>query len=495
MDNIFAISQELKKRDKRLTLFNWYPDNDQVKHGTTYYARSKYPKALDFWKAGKTFNYRLLDGANQTGKTSTAGAEVAYHVTGLYPDWWEGRVLKGPSKWWIAGETNRDVKEIMQDRFLGPVDEWGTGLIPFHCLDFESMTSTDKADTFITTVRVKHFDENGDFDGMSVLTFKSYESGRTSFQGLPRHIWLDEEPPLDILSECFARTTSNDQLMMIITFTPLKGWSDMLTSFVPDGWQPEGGIITSNGKPTSKYLTIQTVDDVPHISDQKKAEMYENYHPHVRDARLRGIPSLGAGAIYPIPKSEWIMPYTEIPKHFKKIYGLDVGFNWTAAVWFAINPDDGVIWVYSEHKMSETEPLGHAEVIRSRGLWIPGAIDSAANGRGQDGGEALIHQYRALGLNVQNAIKSVEAGIYAVWSALKSGQLKVFSTCSQTIQEMENYRRDEKGKIVKKNDHLCDALRYAYMTKDIATQQVPSSSQQNVRIDPRFINQYKRTNK
>lgn len=489
MTDLFAIQAEQNKRAKRNSLQNWYPDADKEVNGVKYFARSKYPKALEFWEAGNHYRYRLLDGANQTGKTSTAGYEVALHATGLYPESWVGKRVKGPNKWWIAGETNRDVKEIMQDRFIGPVDERGTGLIPFDCLDLTSMTSTDKADTFITTVRVKHFDENRMFDGYSQLTFKSYESGRTSFQGLPRNIWLDEEPPLDILSECFARTTSNDDLILIITFTPLKGWSDMLTNFMPSGWQESGPILV-NGRPSGKHLTIQTVDDVPHISQQKKDEMYNLYHPHVREARLRGIPSLGAGAIYPIPKSEWVINDIEIPKHYKKIYGLDVGWNWTAAVFMAINPEDGTVIVYSEHKMSETEPTGHAEVIRSRGLWIPGAIDSAANGRGQDGGEALINQYRALGLNVNNAIKSVEAGIYAVWTGLKSGHIKVFASCQKTILEMENYRRDEKGKIVKKEDHLCDALRYAYMTRELAKQQIPPTN--GGMIDQRFRNQYKR---
>jgi phage terminase large subunit-like protein len=489
MSDLLSIEQELKKRQKQFSLKNWYPDNDLVVGSDKFYARRKYPKAEEFFKAGATFRYRLFDGANQTGKTSTAAYEVVLHATGLYPSNWEGKKLKGPNKWWIAGETNRDVKEIMQDRLIGPVDERGTGLIPFYCLDFDSMTVTDKADTFITTVRVKHFDENGNHDGMSVLTFKSYEAGRKSFQGLPRNIWLDEEPPLEILSECLARTTSDDNLMVIITFTPLQGWSKMLTNWMPDGWQ-SSGVVLVNGQPTSKHLTIQTVDDVPHISEQKKKEMYENYHPHVREARLRGIPSLGSGAIYPIPRSEWVINDCEVPKHWKKMFGFDVGYNWTAACWFAINPDDGVAWLYSEHKMSETEPLGHAEVIRTRGMWIPGAIDSAANGRGQDGGEALINQYLALGLNVQNAIKSVEAGIYAVWSGLKSGHIKVFASCQKTIQELENYRRDEKGKIVKENDHLCDALRYAIMTKEIAKTQVPLGSRGQV--DQRYQNQYSR---
>lgn len=493
MSDLLAIEQELKTRAKRFNLVNWYPDQDKEVPGyDKFYARDKYQKVLEFWRAGTKFRYRLFDGANQSGKTSGVGTEVAYHVTGLYPKFWEGKRLVGPNKWWVCGETNRDVKDVMQDRFLGPVGEWGTGLIPWHCLDFDSMTETDKADTFITTIRIKHFDANGEFDGFSVITFKSYESGRKSFQGLPRNIWLDEEPPLAILSECMARTTSNDDLMLLISFTPLQGWSPMLKNWMPGGWPGiSGPVLEADGTQSSKYLVIQTVDDVPHISAQKKKEMYANYHPHVREARLNGVPSLGSGAIYPIPRVEWVVADYEIPKHYKKVYGLDVGWNWTAAVWFAINPDDGTAVLYSEHKLAETEPMGHAEVIRTRGLWIPGAIDSAANGRGQDGGEALIAQYRALGLNVNNAIKSVEAGIYAVWSALKAGQIKVFASCQRTIQEIENYHRDENGKIVKENDHIVDALRYGWMTRELAKQEMPPNASLG-RIDPRYANQFKR---
>jgi len=490
MSNLLNIVNEVQNRIRHNNLVNWYPPTTKVVNNFTYYARDLYPRVVEFWKAGLTHNYRMFDGANQSGKTSGAGYEVACHVTGLYPPDWPGKKLIGPSKWWVAGETNSDVKEIMQDRFIGPVDDYGTGLIPYKCLDFTSMTNTEKADTFIRTIRVKHFDQDGNQDGMSVVTFKSYKESRKSFQGLPRNIWLDEEPPLEILSECMARTTADESFMLIITFTPLQGWSPMLSNWLPGGWQTSGPI-KINGEPsTSKYLVIQTVDDVPHITEKKKAVMYENYHPHVRDARLKGIPSLGSGAIYPIPKTEWTIVDREIPKHFRKLYGLDVGYNWTAAVWFAINPETGEAWIYSSYQKGETEPIGHAEVIRSRGLWIPGAIDSAANGRGQDGGESLINQYRALGLIVSNADKSVEAGIYSVWTGLRSGMIKVFASQIELITEIENYHRDEKGKIVKANDHRADALRYAWMTKQIARQEKPPGAVG--RIDPRFQNQFGR---
>lgn len=472
-EELLAITTEIELRSARYQLKKWLPEIDQwdAKKDDYWYSLDKYSKVKEFIIAGLNFTIRLFDGANQSGKTSGAAYEVVHHITGLYPDHWPGKKLKGPSKWWIAGETNNDVREIMQERLIGPVDARGTGLIPFICLDTDSMTTTLKTDTFISTVRVRHFDENGQFDGYSVLTFKSYEAGRTSFQGLPRNIWLDEEPPLDILSECMARLTSDDELMMIITFTPLKGWSPMLQNFLPNGWQNSGPVY-SGGKLTNKYLVVQTVYDVPHISQKKIDEMETNYHPHVRDARLRGIPSLGSGAIYPIPKPEWIIPDHQIPPHWKRFFGMDVGWNWTAVVWFAINPDNGVRVAYDAYLMAQTEPIGHAEAIRSRGMWIPGVIDSAANGRGQDGGESLINQYRNLGLEVSNANKSVEAGIYAVWSGMKSGTIKVFSSLSTLINNIENYQRDEKGKIVKRNDHDVDAFRYGIMSgADVAVNQ------------------------
>ena len=44
----------------------------------------------EFYKAGKTNKQRMLMAANRVGKAASHAAEVAYHLTGLYPDWWEG---------------------------------------------------------------------------------------------------------------------------------------------------------------------------------------------------------------------------------------------------------------------------------------------------------------------------------------------------------------------------------------------------------------------
>jgi hypothetical protein len=74
--------------------------------------------------------------------------------------------------------------------------------------------------------------------------------------------------------------------------------------------------------------------------------------------------------------------------------------------------------------------------------------------------------YKDLGLNISNAINAREAGIYEVWTRLSTGRLKVFSTMVNFRGEYENYCRDEKGVIVKKNDHLMDVMRYVVMGRD-----------------------------
>ena len=47
---------------------------------------------------------------------------------------------------------------------------------------------------------------------------------------------------------------------------------------------------------------------------------------------------------------------------------------------------------------------------------------------------------------------------------MSSGRLKVFRNCVNWQSEYRIYRRDEKGKVVKENDHGMDDTRYLIMT-------------------------------
>lgn len=209
-------------------------------------------------------------------------------------------------------------------------------------------------------------------------------------------------------------------------------------------------------------------DDAPHLTEEQKARMLASYMPHERDARSKGIPSMGAGAIYPIPWEEVSIEPIPIPDYWPRAYALDVGWQFTAALWAAWDPSDGRMVVFSEYKAGQKEPHEHARAIKARGEWVPGVVDPAAGGSNQVDGRKLIDIYRAEGLSLSVADNAVEAGIYDVWSGLSDGTLKFFTTLSQTRSEYERYRRVEVGsektgqtsKIVKKDDHAMDALRY-----------------------------------
>ena len=69
---------------------------------------------------------------------------------------------------------------------------------------------------------------------LSTLLFKSYEQGRAAWQGETLHgVWFDEEPPIDVYMEGLTRTNATGGIVMI-TFTPLKGMSEVVRQFLSE---------------------------------------------------------------------------------------------------------------------------------------------------------------------------------------------------------------------------------------------------------------------
>lgn len=207
--------------------------------------------------------------------------------------------------------------------------------------------------------------------------------------------------------------------------------------------------------------------DAPHLSQEARDEILKSIPPHQRRARTEGVPYLGSGTIYSVPLETILVDPFPIPDFWPRCFGMDVGWNRTAAIWLAIDREHDIAYAYSEHYVGQEEPLLHAAAIKGsgygneRGAWIPGVIDPASKQKNQSEGKALLKSYRDLGLKLELANNAVEAGIYEVWQRLSTGRLKFFRHLKNLQWEYNIYRRNDKGQVVKKNDHICDSLRYA----------------------------------
>lgn len=447
---LIQLREEQERRKAGRKILSYYP-------ATGRFRRELYVKHNQFFEAGPNYRERLMLAANRVGKTEGVGGyELTLHLTGNYPSWWKGRRFDKPVDAWAAGDTSKTVREIIQLKLLGQLHQMGTGLIPKELI-LNTTRKTGVADA-VDTITVKH--SSG---GISQVGLKSYDQRREAFQGTEKDvIWLDEEPPLDIYTECLLRTmdtsgqgTRNGMLML--TFTPLMGMSETVMQFLSGGQIAE----RFDG---SKFVVMATWDDAPHLTEAVKNELWNAIPPFQRDARSKGVPQLGAGAIYPVPESDIVIADFEIPAHWPRAYALDVGWNKTAAPWGALDRETDTLYLYSEHYRGQAEPVIHAQAVKSRGEWIPGVIDPAARGRSQRDGGQLMQDYIDLGLDLDVAFNGVESGIHEVWQRMSSGRLKVFKSLVNWLYEFRLYRRDEKGHIVKTNDHLMDATRYLVMS-------------------------------
>jgi phage terminase large subunit-like protein len=236
-----SILTELNRRWEQRRFFRLFPEEDTVQpDGTVIHAREKYAKHLEFFAAGATYRERCFMAGNRVGKTYSAGGyEVSCHLTGLYPEWWTGRRFKRPVRAWAAGKTNETTRDIVQRTLLGdPLTVGGrkrfdgTGVVPGHLIG--GVTWKQGVPDLADTVRIRHLPTGG----YSVLGIKSYQQGRGSFEGTAQEvIWFDEEPPQDVYGESLIRTATTNGIILL-TFTPLEGLSEVVLSFLPENMRP-----------------------------------------------------------------------------------------------------------------------------------------------------------------------------------------------------------------------------------------------------------------
>tara|TARA_R110000868_G_scaffold189695_2_gene433126 strand:- start:170994 stop:172361 length:1368 start_codon:yes stop_codon:yes gene_type:complete len=419
----------------------------KIQESYNYYKPHAKQKA--FHKAGKKHKERLFLAGNRCGKTYCGAMEMAMHLTGLYPDWWQGLRFDFPIKAWAASNTAESTRDILQRAYLGSSFDASLGSIPLHLV--EKMTKKRGVTDAVDTLYIKH--KSG---GVSLLGFKSYDQGREKFQGTSRHfIHLDEEPEMRLYEECLMRTLDVEG-SLILTMTPLKGMTDICQHY-----------LQQEVKETT-FVTTATWDDAFHLNDSEKEKLRKTLRPHELEAREKGVPSLGAGKVFPIKESDILVEPFAIPSHFSRCFGMDFGWtNPTAIVWGAKDLSTGILYIYEAYTASECTPAQHAKVIKEKG--VKGVCDPAGLGGSQSDGVNLIQQYLEHGVSLTTADNNVEAGLMQVLDAMRTGKLKVFNHLESWLHEFRLYRRKEDGKIVKRYDHLMDATRYLVVSGIFST--------------------------
>lgn len=433
-----------------------------------------YAKQADFHAAGRAMRERLFMAGNQLGKSLSGAAEMAIHLTGRYPAWWQGRGFYKPVAAWASGVTGESVRDTVQRLLVGRPGQYGTGFIPADCIVGEPKKAMGVPD-LLDSVTVKHA-----AGGESRLYFKRYEQGREKWQGETLDIvWFDEEPPLDIYTEGMTRTNATGG-MVYTTFTPLLGMSEVVMRFLHES-SPD------------RSVTTMTIDDAEHYSAEEKARIIASYPAHEREARAKGIPVLGSGRIFPVEEGSISVAPFAIPAHWPRLNSIDFGWDHpTAAVQIAWDRDNDCIYVIQAHRLSQAVPVIHATTIKSWGAWVPTAWPHDGDQTDKGSGEQLAKQYAATGLlmlakraTFDDGSNGVEAGLSDMLERMQTGRWKVFANLGDWFQEFKLYHRKD-GKVVKKLDDLMSASRYALMMKRKAiTKPAPVNEMRPVRVlDP-----------
>ena len=274
---------------------------------------------------------------------------------------------------------------------------------------------------------------------------------------------MDEEPPMDIYTEALTRTNATGGIVFV-TFTPLLGMSQVVKRYLTE-------------KPEGTTVIRMTIDDAEHYTPEERARIIAAYPEHEREARTKGIPMLGSGAVFPVAESAISVAPFEIPAHWARINGIDFGWDHpTGFVCMAHDRDTDTIYVYDAWKLKQTPVMTQAGMVVGKGYQnIPWAWPHDGLQHDRNSGEILKDQYQKFGMNMLSERaqfenrpdgkpggNSLEAGVSMMLERMQTRRLRVFSNLEDWFSEFRLYHRKE-GIIVKEDDDILSATRYGIM--------------------------------
>jgi phage terminase large subunit-like protein len=353
-------------RDQLLQLDEFLRETVKAKNDRPLDFIVPYDKQRLFFDLGsklstKVASERLLVAANKVGKTYAGAIEMAAHLTGLYPEWWNGRRFTHAIDAWAACDTHTLARDGAQRYLFGPPndpDGLGSGLIPRHLIVGTPIAGHGATGLF-DTARVRHVSGK-----TSSIQFKAYSQGRANVQSANLHVvWLDEQPPdIDLYTEFLARLL-HTRGILYMTFTPLRD-----IAFVRERFY--------KGRNEARDYVEMSYEEKPGVTSEEIEMMKEQYPQHTWAARIYGKAELGAGAAFETTEKNLMFPADMyIPDYWPKIWGIDFGITHPfAAVLCAWDRDTDTFYVLDAFKLADTQPIDHvdrmdriAPTSRSRG--------------------------------------------------------------------------------------------------------------------------------
>lgn len=423
-----------------------------------------YPWQKQFHRDGKTNPQRLLMTGNRCGKTESGCYEDAMHLTGRYPDWWEGKRYNRPVRMVVACNNTSVTRDVLQARLLGEEsignpEEEGTGTIPRECLD--GHLNFPGVPGAYQIIYIKH--ESG--LGISSVYFKAYEQGQKALMGKGYDIvHIDEESPDDFYRQAVVRTLDSAGCVYL-TFTPENGLTRLVSEFLND--LKPGQSITQAGW-----------EDCPHLDEEAIRQMEEVFSPSELAMRKSGMPMLGQGLIYVVAESEVIYDPLEkkIQKDWPRLAAMDLGWaDPTTWVSGAYDPKGDVIYLYDSYGQTRESPIYHSDAISNKeyGEEIPIMFPHDGNVHDKNSGDTWAEIYRQHGLNIlydtftnkpppgkDKGGLSIETGVTECLQRFQTGRLKINKNLYELLRELREYHRKDGKPAPKQNDHYLDAMRY-----------------------------------
>jgi hypothetical protein len=133
-----------------------------------------------------------------------------------------------------------------------------------------------------------------------------------------------------------------------------------MASLTPHVWLliagvPDIDIGALAGVINARSVTTMTLDDVDHYSADEKAKIAASYAAHEREARTKGVPTLGSGRIFPVADEMLAIEQREFPNHWPHIGGMDFGWDHPfAAVELVWDRDTDTVYISKTYRIAQT---------------------------------------------------------------------------------------------------------------------------------------------